>query len=126
MGAKRKICMRLISVVLFLLLCAISCKKKEKEPQGILSKAQMVEWMIDMYLVEARIQVLHIMRDSAYKIFVPYQDSLMRKRGLQDSVLRKSYQYYLDHLEEFEALYDTVIDSLSLREQRLLPSPTKP
>ncbi len=116
--------MRLASVVLFLLLCFISCEKREKQPQGILSKAQMVDWMIDIYLVEARIQVLPIMRDSAYKIFLPYQDSLMRKKGLQDSVLRKSYQYYLEHPVEFEALYDTVIDSLSLREQRLIPSLT--
>ena len=116
--------MRLTCVVLFLLLGLISCKKKDKEPQGILSKAQMVDWMIDIYLAEARLQVIPITRDSAYKIFVPYQDSLMHKKGLQDSVLRKSYQYYLEHPNEFEALYDTVIDSLSLREQRLLPGPT--
>lgn len=115
--------MRLAGAVLFLLLSVLSCKKRDKVPEGVLSKAQMVDWMIDIYLAEARMQVIPIMRDSAYKIFVPYQDSLMHKKGLADSVLRKSYQYYLEHPDEFEALYDTVIDSLSLREQRLLPSP---
>ena len=115
--------MRLAGVVLFLLLSAVISCKMDKEPQGILSKAQMADWMIDIYLAEARVQLIPIMRDSAYKIFVPYQDSLMRKKGLQDSVLRKSYQYYLEHSDELEALYDIVIDSLSLREQRLLPGP---
>ncbi len=114
--------MRLFRVAVILLLSSLSCEKK-KEPQGILSRAQMVDWMIDIYLAEARIIALPVNRDSAYKIFVPFQDSLMRKKGIQDSVLHKSYQYYLEHPTEFERLYDTVIDSLSLREQRMRQNP---
>jgi hypothetical protein len=103
----------------------VSCKKESK-PQGILSHAQMVDWMIAVYLAEARVQLLSLPIDSAYKIFRPYQDSLMRQKSLQDSVLRKSYQYYLRNSVELEAIYDTVIDSLSLREQllRQTPAPT--
>ena len=111
--------MRLLSLVVILLLSTLISCKKEKQPQGILSRPEMVDWMIDIYLAEARTQLLSLTHDSAYKIFVPYQDSLMLKKGLQDSTLRKSYQYYLDNPSELEALYDTVIDSLSLREQRL-------
>jgi hypothetical protein len=47
----------------------------------------------------------------------------MRKKGLKDSVISKSYQYYLDHTTELESIYDAVIDSLSLREQRLRQAP---
>ena len=109
-------------VVILLLSTWMSCNH-EKVPQGILSRAQMVDWMMDIYLAEARTQLLPFPRDSAYKLFLPYPDSLMRRKGIQDSVLQKSYQYYLEHPTEFEAIYDTVIDSLSLREQRLRQPP---
>lgn len=111
--------MRLSWVVVILLLSIVASCKKDKEPQGILSKAQMVDWMIDIYLAEARTQLLTVSRDSAYKLFFPYPDSLMHKKGIRDTVLQESYRYYLDHPTYLEAIYDTVIDSLSLREQRL-------
>ena len=118
--------MRISGLVIIILLSAVVSCKKESKPQGILSQPQMVNWMIEVYLAEARVKLLSLPVDSAYKIFRPYQDSLMRQRGLQDSVLRKSYQYYLQNTVELEAIYDTVIDSLSLREQRLrqAPAPT--
>lgn len=115
--------MRCIGFAGYLLLSTLVSCKTEKEPQNILSKPQMVDWMIDIYLAEARMTALPVTRDSAYKIFVPYQDSLLQRKGIQDSVLRKSYQYYLEHPLELEAIYDTVIDSLSLREQRLRQNP---
>lgn len=115
--------MRLSWVVVILLLSAVASCKKDREPQGILSKAQMVDWMIDIYLAEARTQLLTVSRDSAYKLFYPYPDSLLHRKGIQDSVLQKSYRYYLEHPTQFEAIYDTVIDSLSLREQRLRQTP---
>jgi hypothetical protein len=114
--------MRPIIIVVALLLSTVSCKK-EKAPSGILTKAQMVDWMMNIYLAEARVQLIPGSRDSAYKIFVPYQDSLMRRKGVQDSVLNRSYQYYLDRPAEMESIYDAIIDSLSLREQRLRQTP---
>jgi Domain of unknown function (DUF4296) len=98
----------------------MSCKK-DTAPQGILSKSQMVDWMLSMYLAEAKAQMLPYSRDSAYKLFLPFQDTLMHRKGIQDSVLRRTYQYYAENPIEMEALYDIIIDSLSLREQRLLP-----
>ena len=99
---------------------------KDKAPQGILSKPQMVDWMIDIYLAEARTQLIPISRDSAYKLFAPYQDSLLYRKGISDSVLKESYKYYLEHPTDLETIYDNVIDSLSLREQRLRQRPANP
>ncbi len=106
-------------VVMLLLSAVVSCGKKEARPAGILSHAQMVDWMMKIYIAESRISLLSLPVDSAYRLFRPYQDSLMKQRGLQDSVLHKSYQYYLSNSGELEAIYDTVIDSLSLRETRM-------
>ncbi|HBK88373.1 MAG: DUF4296 domain-containing protein [Cyclobacteriaceae bacterium] len=111
--------MKLSFLLVILLLLPLSCKKDEKLPPGVMTREEMVKWMIPIYLAEARTQLLNLNRDSAYRIFIPLQDSLKRSSGIQDSVFVKSYQYYLDHSPELEAVYDAVIDSLSLREQKL-------
>jgi len=74
--------------------------------------------MMEIYLAEARLSLLPIDRDSAYRLFVPFQDSLLYHRGLKDSTLRSAYDYYLNHPDELEQIYDQLIDSLNLREQR--------
>ena len=44
--------------------------------------------------------------------------NFLRLVNLPDSSLKKTYQYYGDHPKEMEEVYDALIDSLSLREQR--------
>ncbi len=107
---------------LFLLASLFSCTKEKKEVAA-LDKDQMTNLLIDIYLAEARTSLLPLSKDSAYRLFLPYQDSLMRSNGIADSTLRKAYGYYLQHPTELEAIYDAVIDSLSLREQRIREDP---
>jgi Domain of unknown function (DUF4296) len=117
---KERFYMRASGVVLILILCTIVSCERDSEPEGVLTKPQMVDWMLDLYMGEARAQLFNTSRDSAYKLFLPYQDSLKHRQGITDSVLTKTYRYYLEHPAKMEAIYDVVIDSLSLREQKLL------
>ncbi len=107
------------SFIGLLVLLVSACAQEKPLPPGVLTKTQMVEWMIPVYLAEARVQLLGVNRDSAYRLFVPLQDSLIRRHGYQDTTLMKSYQYYLDNSDQLEIIYDMVIDSLNLREQKL-------
>lgn len=113
-------------VPVFLLVVAflgtMSCQKPKSEAPP-LSRDQMVELMLEVYLAEARASLIPIPKDSAYRLFVAHQDSIMHHRGIQDSTLRKAYAYYLERPTELEAVYDAIIDSLSLREQRLREAP---
>src|SRR5882724_2455209 len=102
--------MRFICAGLILLLSTLGSCKKDADNRGIMSKEQMADWMMDIYLAEGRISQIPINRDSAHKIFLPYQDSLMNTKGIQDSLLKKSYEYYLAHPVEFEEVYDIIID----------------
>jgi hypothetical protein len=115
--------MRLWGVISVVIFAAVFSCEKEKVQSGVMTKAQMADWMMTIYLAESRVLTLSMTRDSAYKIFLPYEDSLLHQRSLEDTTLEKSYQYYLDHPVELEAVYDIIIDSLSLREQRLLHAP---
>jgi hypothetical protein len=118
--------MRFRGALLAMFFAAVFSCEKEKAAHGIMTKAQMADWMMNVYIAEARILTLPMTRDSAYKVFVPFQDSLLKQKSLQDSTLKKSFQYYMDHPAELESVYDIMIDSLSLREQRLLRAPITP
>ena len=108
--------MRQYSILLFFW-CA-SCATPTQEAKGILTKEELTTFLIEMYLAESRVDNIPIVKDSAIKLFIPYEEKLMKKYKLSDSTLKKTYQYYMDHPKEMEAVYDAVIDSLSLREQR--------
>jgi hypothetical protein len=110
--------MRQFTYTIFLLTLFFSCQEKEKETKGILTKAELSAFLIEMYLAEARIDNLSIVKDSAIKLFLPYEEKLMKKFNLADSTLKKTYQYYIDHPKEMEMVYDALIDTLNLREQR--------
>ncbi len=100
-----------------------SCIRRDSPPPGILSKEEMARFMMQIYTGEARALTWPVSRDSAYKIFVPFEDSIMRSMGITDSVLVRSYRYYTEHPKEMEAIFDSMIDSLSLKEQRLRQAP---
>jgi len=48
---------------------------------------------------------------------------LLQAKGIPDSILKKTYSYYLAHPKELEQVYDAVIDTLVLRDQRIKKSP---
>lgn len=115
MGVRRK------SIGLFLIgigLMAGGCRQ-QKLPEGVLTRQQMTALLVDVYLAEARLSSYTIPNDSSFKLYRPFQDSLLKKMNISDSSVKKSYQYYFEHPKEFEMIYDAVIDTLSLREQKV-------
>jgi len=98
--------------------------QKDKRPEGVLSPEELSKLMVEMYLAEARISGKNMVKDSAMKYFVPFEEKLKVKHGVSDSTMRITYQYYISHSEELEKIYDSVIDTLSLREQKERTKPT--
>jgi hypothetical protein len=44
---------------------------------------------------------------------------MFAKLGVSDSVFKRSFDYYMDRPREMEQIYAALVDSLSLKEQRL-------
>lgn len=103
----------------------VSCDK-EKPPTDILSQDELTKIMIEFYLGEAKLSNYALPYDSASKLFIPYEESVLKKYNVPDSTLLKTYQYYFDHPRELEKIYDIVIDSLNLREKKAGGLPALP
>lgn len=110
-----------ISFIL-LLVTILSCQKQER-PAGVMSQEEFSRYLVDIYMTEARLTLIGLQKDSALKLFRPQEEKILQSRSLTDSTIKKTYQYYFDHPKELEAVYDAVIDTLSLREQRGMKKP---
>ncbi len=106
---------------LFLTYCS-ACSAPER-PQGVLTQAQLAALLTDVYLGEARVESVPAPKDSTIRYFIPFEQKLLLAKGIPDSTLKKTYSYYLAHPKELEQVYDAVIDTLVLRDQRIKKFP---
>lgn len=86
-----------------------------KPPSQLLSQQQMVSFLIDLHLAEAKMGYTEVRQsDSTEILFRNYEKHLMNQHGFTDSVYLKSYAYYLDHMELMDEIYEDVVDSLNV------------
>lgn len=109
---------RKIWIIGMILVLGFGACQRDKEPEGILSKEQLSALFVEFYLAEARIGNTTVVKDSALQLFLPFEESFLSEKGISDSVLRKTYTYYFSNPSKLEGIYDAVIDTLSLREQK--------
>ncbi len=84
-------------------------------PSQLLSRQQMVSFLIDLHLTEAKMNYTEVRQsDSTEILFRNYEKHLMNEHGFTDSVYLKSYTYYLDHMELMDEIYKDVVDSLNV------------
>jgi hypothetical protein len=95
----------------------LGCTTEKKPPENIMSKREMIDFLIDLHIIEAKISMSRIPYDSIKLFFPKVEDSLYRKHQISDSLYKKSYQYYLENITQMEEIYAAVVDSLSLRER---------
>lgn len=103
--------------MLIILVCAGACQG-DGRPPGVLSKKEYAEYLVSVYVAEAKLNTLAITPDSAMKLFQPFEQSLVEKYSTTDSAIQKTYQYYLAHPEQLEQVFTAVIDTLNLKEQK--------
>ena len=105
----------------FLVLClAIACSEDTTDkPDNLLTKEQMVAFLIDSHSTEGMLQTIKIRKDSLAKLFHGLEQELYQKHQVDSLQFMESYHYYLGEVDELSEIYDAVIDSLSLREKIL-------
>ena len=102
-----------------------ACSTKEKKPDDLLPKNQMVMIMSEIYLAEQKVNSLGVPRDSLKQIFAVLQDKIFEKAGTTDEIFKRSINYYMDQPKTVEDIYTALIDSLNLHEQRMISNEVK-
>jgi hypothetical protein len=98
-------------------LIATSCR--EKKEGSVLTHSEMVSVMMEVYILEDKINRMTIGPDSSRQVFAIMSKRVPEKTGIPDSIFRRSMDYYMARPKEMERIYSALVDSLNLREQRL-------
>ena len=110
--------MRNVFLILLMALFVLSCRKRTVDvPDHLLSQQEMIGFLVEVHIAEAKIKELGLGQDSAMKLFQVLEKDLMEKYGINDSIYIESYQFYLRSPDEMVKVYSAVVDSLSLRER---------
>lgn len=83
----------------------------------------MVSALLDVYVAEQKIVMLNLPRDSAEFLFKELNAKVLESKNVSDSLLKKSFDYYLANPKQLEEIYSALVDSLNLREQRSTTQP---
>lgn len=102
-----------------------SCGKGGITAKGVLPEDKMLELLSDIYVVEQKVNSLGLKRDTADLIFEKLKDKVFEKAGTTDSIFRLSMDYYIDRPKIMEGIYSQLVDSMNLREQRILSGQPK-
>ena len=95
-----------------------SCKKKEEVPDHIIPEKQMSEILVDIHLLEAKIDHLDVPRDSSEMLYKAYEyDLLVNKYQVDTAKYRQSFKYYTNHLANFSDVYDDVLREMEKKQK---------
>ncbi len=109
--------MRFAFLVLVLLMTLSSCKREVKAPERLLDKTGMVDVLIDIHLLEAKLDALSVDKDSSRVLYRAYEQQIFEKHGISSELYQESYQWHFNHLHSLNDIYAIVVDSLMLRQQ---------
>ena len=98
------------------LLVLVGCISDEVE-EGYLTEDEMTEVVLDIYLSEARLTFEKIDLDQK-EIWPEYRKILLERHGLTDSVYNENMSYYLTNPKLLDRVYQRVVDSLILYQQK--------
>lgn len=103
-----------IIILMFMVSCSEKVNPKEQEtdtrPNWVLEEDKMVDIIVDLRLADAAV---YINSNTPPRDKAKDWAFIMKKYGIQDSVFRKSHDYYAEHPDEAVAIYEKVIDKLS-------------
>lgn len=79
----------------------------------------MVRILADIHVTEALIETNVVYPDTAQMVFNREKAAILEKYGVTQEEFKTTYDYYLNNLQAMDALYETVVDTLSVRESQV-------
>jgi hypothetical protein len=78
----------------------------------------MIDLLIETHLLEGKIDKLNLKKDSAAMVFNTLQNDLFVDRQVDKKFFEKSFIYYLEEVNQMDAIYAVVVDSLNVIQKR--------
>ena len=99
-----------------IMIMCISCSDEEgmqKMPDDVFSKAEMVELLVDIQLIEGGVIVRQLNEQKFSHEINAYYQNTFKKHGLTKKTFEYNMRYYTDNPDKLDAVYEEVIIELS-------------
>lgn len=108
--------MKNIFLTALVIVCA--CTSGDDAPKDLIPKERMVKLMTEIHLLESKVKNLNVRPlDSAKVVYRHYEKLLFTDFNITKEQYERSFNYYLDNLDEFKEVYDAVVDTLMQQEK---------
>ncbi|MDD2813033.1 MAG: DUF4296 domain-containing protein [Bacteroidales bacterium] len=110
---------KLVTIIPFLLLFScLSCNKKDKAPnREVLSENRMVEFLVDLHLLDGTLQSeANVLPEKRMDKALYLYPSLMDKYGITRAQADSSINWYSNHPKKLERIYQRVVNELLKKE----------
>ena len=74
--------------------------------------------LADIHTQEAIIETNVAYTDTALMVFNKEQEKILQHYDVTQQQFKETYDYYLNHLPQMDALYEIIVDTLSAREAK--------
>lgn len=85
-------------------------------PADLLPEKKMTAILVDIHILESRIETLGLPHDTASNYFRAQQQQIFKKHQVKADKFFRSYDYYVTNVSELDKIYEKVVDSLSMKE----------
>ena len=105
--------------LIILVIGLLGCKGETEIPEDVLPKDKMVRLLIDIHLLEERIDYISSLPlDSARRLYRAYEYEIFKKHNVDTATYQKIYKFYSYEMNHMKDIYEVVVDSLNVRLQK--------
>ena len=105
---------------LFVLIISFACTSSVDVPDDVLGKEEMSNILLHIYIAEAKFSTSKRGDQSPKDLMMAYEKKLYEELNIKDSVYLHSMSWYLTNPKVLNEVYEVVMDSLRLRQQKLI------
>lgn len=111
----------------FSLLGLLSCAEDEKPeiPADLLPAARLSSILADIHIAESRVEQMRLSPDTASVVYKRLQTDIFKKHHVTEAEFSRTYDFYLDHINELDKVYEGLVDTLGMREIKATTGPDR-
>ena len=110
--------------IVLLLVSVLWACTENKKPEGMINQATMANVLVDVHLLESYFSVKKMKVDSSALFLQKNYDAIYKKHKITKEGFKNSFEFYENHPEKLDKLYQIVIDELSKKDAELKGSTT--
>ena len=103
----------------FIICIILGCNSSNTPPDPLINELVMSNILIDIHLLEAKINTLGKKGDTSFQIYDHFEKLILEKHDVDSSVFAQNLAYYMKHPSILESVYTNIIDTLVFRENTI-------